>query len=68
MLLPPIREHSELFLMISRRRNLANFASTTAFNNASFATESLDNYLAGLRSGPNGTFIGGNGSIDAGRD
>jgi uncharacterized protein YhjY with autotransporter beta-barrel domain len=41
------------------------FTSVTAFNNASFETEAMDNYLAGQRSGPNGTFIGGNGSIDA---
>jgi uncharacterized protein YhjY with autotransporter beta-barrel domain len=41
------------------------FASTTAINNASFATEEKDNYLASERTGPNGTFVGGNGTIDA---
>jgi autotransporter-associated beta strand protein len=40
------------------------FTTLTAVNNASFGTEALDNYLAGLRVGPNGTFVGGNGSID----
>lgn len=43
----------------------ANFTSVTAFNNASFATESRDNYLAGQRSGPLGTFTTGNGQIDS---
>ena len=41
------------------------FTSTTAFNNAVFQTEALDNYLDGQRTGPGGTFIGGNGDIDA---
>jgi uncharacterized protein YhjY with autotransporter beta-barrel domain len=41
------------------------FTSMTAFNNASFETEAMDNYLAGLRAGPGGTFTGGNGRIDA---
>ena len=41
------------------------FTSTTAFNNASFETEAQDNYLAGQRNGPNGTFTSGNGTIDA---
>jgi uncharacterized protein YhjY with autotransporter beta-barrel domain len=41
------------------------FTSTTAFNNASFETEAQDNYLASQRKGPNGTFVGGNGRIDA---
>jgi outer membrane autotransporter protein len=40
------------------------FTSTTAANNASFATEAKDNYLATQRNGANGTFAGGNGSID----
>jgi uncharacterized protein YhjY with autotransporter beta-barrel domain len=41
------------------------FTSQTAFNNASFETEAMDNYLAGQRSGPEGTFVGGSGGIDA---
>lgn len=41
------------------------FTTSTAFNNASFATEEKDSYFASRRAGPNGTFIGGNGSIDA---
>jgi uncharacterized protein YhjY with autotransporter beta-barrel domain len=41
------------------------FTSTTTFNNASFETEAMDEYLANQRGGPNGTFIGGNGGIDA---
>jgi fibronectin-binding autotransporter adhesin len=41
------------------------FTSTTAENNASFATEAKDNYLAGRRIGPNGSFAAGNGSIDS---
>jgi uncharacterized protein YhjY with autotransporter beta-barrel domain len=41
------------------------FTSTTAFNNASFETEAMDEYLANQRSGPNGTFVGGNGQLDA---
>ncbi len=46
-------------------QKFGQFASTTAFNNASFATEAMDNYLAGQRGGPHGTFIGGNGGIDS---
>ena len=42
-----------------------SFASTTAFNNESFETQNEDTYLAGLRTGPHGTFVGGNGSIDS---
>ncbi len=41
------------------------FSSVTAFNNASFGTETKDQYAASQRGGPDGTFIGGNGSIDA---
>jgi autotransporter-associated beta strand protein len=41
------------------------FAGTTAANNASFDTEAQDNYAASRRGGPNGTFLGGNGGIDA---
>jgi uncharacterized protein YhjY with autotransporter beta-barrel domain len=40
------------------------FTSATAFNNASFETEAMDNYLAGRRD-QNGNFFGGSGSIDA---
>jgi uncharacterized protein YhjY with autotransporter beta-barrel domain len=40
------------------------FTTQTAFNNASFETEALDNYLAG-RCGADGTFLGGNGTVDA---
>jgi uncharacterized protein YhjY with autotransporter beta-barrel domain len=42
-----------------------NFTSVTAFNNASFEAQSYDSYTAGQRTGPKGTFIGGNGNIDA---
>lgn len=41
------------------------FTSTTAFNNASFETEAQDNYAASRRMGANGTFVGGNGHVDA---
>jgi uncharacterized protein YhjY with autotransporter beta-barrel domain len=41
------------------------FASTTAFNNASFETQAEDTYLAGQRTGPNGTFAAGSGQLDA---
>jgi uncharacterized protein YhjY with autotransporter beta-barrel domain len=40
------------------------FASSTAFNNASFDVADMDNYLDGERTGPNGTFVGGNGQVD----
>ena len=40
------------------------FTTQTAFNNASFETEAVDNYLAGQR-GADGAFLGGNGAIDA---
>jgi uncharacterized protein YhjY with autotransporter beta-barrel domain len=42
----------------------SRFTSITAFNNASFETEAMDNYLASQRRGPNGSFAGGNGGID----
>jgi uncharacterized protein YhjY with autotransporter beta-barrel domain len=42
----------------------AAFTSATAFNNASFETQAMDGYLASLRSGPNGAFVGTNGGID----
>ncbi len=45
-------------------QKFGQFTSMTAFNNASFSTEEMDNYLAGRRAGPNGTFVGGNGGID----
>jgi len=41
------------------------FTGDTAFNNASFETQAMDGYLENQCSGPNGTFAGGNGSIDA---
>jgi uncharacterized protein YhjY with autotransporter beta-barrel domain len=41
------------------------FASTTAFNNQSFETQAEDGYLAGQRGGPQGTFAGGSGQLDA---
>jgi uncharacterized protein YhjY with autotransporter beta-barrel domain len=44
----------------------SRFVRETAFNNASFATESKDQYLASQR-GADGTFVGGNGTIDASR-
>ena len=44
--------------------NFHVFASSTAFNNSSFLTERMDNYLAGHRGG-DGTFIAGNGQIDS---
>jgi len=40
-----------------------NFASTTAFNNASFLTQQFDNYLANHR-GADGAFVSSNGGID----
>jgi uncharacterized protein YhjY with autotransporter beta-barrel domain len=40
------------------------FASSTAFNNATFDVADMDNYLDGERLGPNGTFVGGNGQVD----
>jgi uncharacterized protein YhjY with autotransporter beta-barrel domain len=40
------------------------FASSTAFNNATFDVADMDNYLDGERQGPNGTFVGGNGQVD----
>jgi uncharacterized protein YhjY with autotransporter beta-barrel domain len=40
------------------------FASTTAFNDATFDVADMDNYLDGERTGPNGTFVGGNGQVD----
>ena len=40
------------------------FSSATAANNATFATEQRDRYLAGRRDAA-GNFLGGNGSIDA---
>jgi len=40
-----------------------NFASSNAFNNASFFTQQFDNYLANHR-GVDGTFVGSNGGID----
>ena len=40
------------------------FASSTAFNNATFDVADMDNYLDGERIGPNGTFAGGNGQVD----
>jgi uncharacterized protein YhjY with autotransporter beta-barrel domain len=42
----------------------SHFTSETAFNNASFAVEALDNYLASQR-GPDGSFLAGNSGIDA---
>ena len=41
------------------------FTSVTAFNNASFEAQAMDEYLATQRVGSNGTFAGGNGGIDA---
>jgi uncharacterized protein YhjY with autotransporter beta-barrel domain len=41
------------------------FAFITAFNNASFENEAMDNYLATQRGGPDGTFIGSNSGIDS---
>jgi uncharacterized protein YhjY with autotransporter beta-barrel domain len=40
------------------------YASSTAFNNATFDVADMDNYLDGERTGPNGTFVGGNGQVD----
>jgi uncharacterized protein YhjY with autotransporter beta-barrel domain len=42
----------------------SRFTRETAFNNASFATEQLDNYLASQR-GPDGGFLAGGSGIDA---
>jgi uncharacterized protein with beta-barrel porin domain len=41
------------------------FSRETAFDNATFATQGRDDYLAGRRAGENGTFLGGNGVIDS---
>lgn len=41
------------------------FAFITAFNQASFENEAMDNYLAGQRGGPDGAFIANNGGIDS---
>jgi uncharacterized protein YhjY with autotransporter beta-barrel domain len=46
-------------------QEFGQFTSATAFNNASFETEAMDNYLDGRRVGSNGTFLGGNGHVDA---
>jgi T5SS/PEP-CTERM-associated repeat protein/autotransporter-associated beta strand protein len=43
--------------------NFANFASSNAFNNASFTVQGLDNYLANHR-GADGTFVSSNDGID----
>jgi autotransporter-associated beta strand protein len=43
--------------------NFAQFTSSTAFNNTSFAIGQFDNYLANHR-GPDGTFVSSNGGID----
>ena len=43
--------------------NFANFASSTAFNNASFTVQGLDGYLANHR-GADGTFVGSDGGLD----
>jgi uncharacterized protein YhjY with autotransporter beta-barrel domain len=40
------------------------YASSTAFNNATFDMADMDGYLDGERTGPNGTFAGGSGQID----
>jgi fibronectin-binding autotransporter adhesin len=40
------------------------FSTATAFNNASFETEAMDNYLANQR-GADGNFLAGNGTVDA---
>jgi outer membrane autotransporter protein len=45
-------------------QEFAQFTSDTAFNNASYETEEMDSYLASRRAG-DGTFLAGNGSIDA---
>jgi uncharacterized protein YhjY with autotransporter beta-barrel domain len=42
-----------------------NFSTVTAFNNEIFTAQAGDDYLAGQRSGPHGTFMGGNGQIDS---
>ena len=43
--------------------NFARFSSATAFNNASFSTQQLDEYLANHR-GADGTFVSSAGGID----
>ncbi|MCE0496604.1 MAG: autotransporter-associated beta strand repeat-containing protein, partial [Methylacidiphilales bacterium] len=43
--------------------NFANFAGSTAFNNASFWTQAFDSYLANHR-GADGTFVSSAGGID----
>jgi uncharacterized protein YhjY with autotransporter beta-barrel domain len=44
---------------------VANFYSTTAFNNASFDVQDMDDYLASQRGGAHGEFMGGKGQLDA---
>jgi uncharacterized protein YhjY with autotransporter beta-barrel domain len=46
-------------------QQFGQFTSMTAFNNASFETEAQDTYAASRRMGANGTFVGGNGHVDA---
>ena len=41
------------------------FTSITAFNNASFETEAMDQYFASQRQGPDGSFAAGRGGIDS---
>jgi uncharacterized protein YhjY with autotransporter beta-barrel domain len=41
------------------------FVTDTAFNNASFAVEARDSYLANRRAGANGTFAAGHSTIDS---
>jgi uncharacterized protein YhjY with autotransporter beta-barrel domain len=43
---------------------VANFYSSTAFNNAAFDVQDMDTYLAGKHPGANGTFTGSNGQLD----
>jgi uncharacterized protein YhjY with autotransporter beta-barrel domain len=40
------------------------FTESVAFNNASFETQAMDAYLAGLHDDTNGDFLGSNGGID----
>jgi uncharacterized protein YhjY with autotransporter beta-barrel domain len=44
-------------------KEFGRFTSETAFNNASFETQEMDDYLAGRRDS-HGTFLGGSGRLD----
>ncbi len=59
----PIADNGAVLDQLSPEK-FGSFTSVLAFNNASFETEAMDNYLAGQRA-PNGSFLAGHGNIDA---